>query len=274
MQPAPTKKIPVMELFGPTIQGEGLVAGLQTFFIRFGLCDYKCTMCDSMHAVDPEAVKANARWLTQPQIFDEIIDKMKHHQWITFSGGNPCIHDLTYLVEMLLMAGKHICVETQGTLDPEWLKLVDIITISPKSPGMGEKFERNKFEAFIKKYYRNSSVKVVVFSAQDLEFAAAIWQILEETHVKNYQSHERHYPNWKERFFLSLGNPYPPELQKTQSDETTSISAKETAPRDHIAQLLKSFDQLSEDLMLDPRLKHARFLPQLHVLVWGNEQGR
>ena len=33
-------KIPVLEIFGPTIQGEGMVVGQKTMFIRTAGCDY------------------------------------------------------------------------------------------------------------------------------------------------------------------------------------------------------------------------------------------
>lgn len=36
------KKAPVMEIFGPTIQGEGIVTGRKTMFVRTGGCDYSC----------------------------------------------------------------------------------------------------------------------------------------------------------------------------------------------------------------------------------------
>ena len=47
----------VVETFGPTIQGEGPYAGRVCHFVRFGGCDYRCTWCDSMHAVDPGLVR-------------------------------------------------------------------------------------------------------------------------------------------------------------------------------------------------------------------------
>lgn len=39
------KKIPVMEVFGPTMQGEGLMSGTITHFIRTGGCGLHCTWC-------------------------------------------------------------------------------------------------------------------------------------------------------------------------------------------------------------------------------------
>ena len=42
----------IAEIFGPTIQGEGALIGEPTVFVRTGGCDYRCTWCDSLHAVD------------------------------------------------------------------------------------------------------------------------------------------------------------------------------------------------------------------------------
>lgn len=38
-------KLPVLEVFGPTIQGEGIMIGVQTTFIRSVHCDYGCERC-------------------------------------------------------------------------------------------------------------------------------------------------------------------------------------------------------------------------------------
>ena len=54
-------RFPVVEVFGPTIQGEGELAGVPTAFVRFGGCDYRCTWCDSLHAVLPEDVREAPR---------------------------------------------------------------------------------------------------------------------------------------------------------------------------------------------------------------------
>ena len=53
--------MPVVEVFGPTIQGEGELAGIPTAFVRFGGCDYRCSWCDSLFAVLPEDVRKAPR---------------------------------------------------------------------------------------------------------------------------------------------------------------------------------------------------------------------
>ena len=63
-RPRGAKTFPVIEIFGPTIQGEGAEAGLPTHFVRFGGCDYRCSWCDTMYAVDPAVVRATAERLS------------------------------------------------------------------------------------------------------------------------------------------------------------------------------------------------------------------
>jgi 7-carboxy-7-deazaguanine synthase len=253
-QPEPNRKlIPLMELFGPTVQGEGLVIGQRTLFLRFGLCDYRCTMCDSMHAVDPTSVKANARRLTQMQILGETVELADKHNcgWVTLSGGNPAIHDLEALVLGLRGAKIGVSVETQGTLAPYWLKYCDYVTCSPKSPGMGEKFEQDKYLHFLEEFggLQGFSVKIVVFSARDLEFASMIAEM--SPNVVN-----------SDRFYLSLGNPHPPGMDVGMD------------PAELLRESMRRFEELVSDLGEYKSLRYARVLPQLHHWLWANEKGR
>ena len=248
------KKIPLVEVFGPTIQGEGAVIGQQTYFMRFGLCDYKCGMCDSMHAVDPKQVKENAKWLTQEEIADAFVKEQwvrDSTRWISLSGGNPCIHDLSLLVAVLKRVGFKFAVETQGTFAPSWLSMCDIITVSPKGPGMKETFHAQQMDTFMQ-YVMSAApqavnIKVVVFDQRDLEFAKMIWERYGHTGIP---------------FYLSLGNPYPPGLDS------------EVTFTEHLYKLLGSYRQLFEDIQADSILSQFRFLPQWHVFVWGNAKGK
>lgn len=253
--PSSDKRIPLVECFGPTIQGEGAVIGQQTYFLRFGLCDYKCTMCDSMHAVDPRSVKKYATFLTQQEIFQKLqeIKLPNSTNWVTFSGGNPCIHNLKDLCSLLKAAGWRISVETQGTYSPPWLMFADSLTVSPKGPGMGEVLDIEVLDRFIdlnKALLRNLSMKVVVFDQRDLDFAADL--VSRYSHIISFDN-----------FYLSLGNDQPP-------DKEGDSSIPEII---HQQRLLKQYKQLYEDISIHPWLSKVRFLPQWHVFVWGNEKG-
>lgn len=246
------KRIPLVECFGPTVQGEGSVIGQQTFFLRFGLCDYDCTMCDSRHAVDPFQVKANAQWLTQQEIFSRFYthrDTAKSYvKWVTYSGGNPCIHDLAELTFALKSVGCKIAVETQGTFAPNWLWNCDIITVSPKGPGMGEKFDRNIFRKFFDTLHLKPgfNIKVVVFDDKDLVFAR---QLIEDFPWIQYNP---------DMFFLSQGNGY--------LDPGNDVNTLSKALRLNYLQLLALIQK-------DPYLCQVKFLPQWHVWLWGHQKG-
>lgn len=253
------KRLPVMEVFGPTIQGEGPLAGTKTMFVRFGGCDYRCEKCDSLHAVIPQMVKKFARRLTAEEIAEELLPVMQKTgtQWVTFSGGNPCMWDLTRLQHIIQEVDGFTCVETQGTLCPDWLLRSNMVVTSPKSPGMGEKFEEDKYGAFISKLRGRVPValKVVVFSQQDFDFGLYVGDFAYQKGVI--------YPGMR---FFSLGNPYPPKLNPDTLEMSENVQ-----PSELLDQLMRAYRILIEDMTCDPRITDWKFLPQLHILAWGNK---
>ena len=56
-------RIPVIEIFGPTIQGEGAVIGLKTMFVRTAGCDYSCSWCDSSFTWDGTGKMKSNKWM-------------------------------------------------------------------------------------------------------------------------------------------------------------------------------------------------------------------
>ena len=257
-----TKKIPVMEIFGPTIQGEGPVIGQQTYFLRLGLCDYRCTKCDSLHAILPEMVKKNATWLTQEEIFDAYCQyrssvdgthKGRTTPWLTLTGGNPCIHDLSHFMDICRDTIK-VCVETQGTFMPKWLIHANQIVISPKGPGMGyNEFDPTSVIEFLRAYpfmMEFTAIKVVVMDQRDLEFAKEI-----HAGLRAYIS--------QDNFYLSLGNEFPPPPTGQPEHDGDELNRL----------LVRKYRALCDDIMYDATLRHFKFLPQWHVFVFGNGQG-
>src|SRR3954447_265834 len=94
VRPTQTRLIPVVEIFGPTIQGEGAEAGVPTHFVRVGGCDFRCSWCDTMYAVDPEIVRATAEKLSVEEIASRVAALAGRPEWVAISGGNPALHDL------------------------------------------------------------------------------------------------------------------------------------------------------------------------------------
>lgn len=235
---------PVVETFGPTIQGEGRLAGVPCYFIRFGGCDYRCAWCDSLHAVLPEAV-ARVPLMTATTLLERFQNVPGDARWVIISGGNPALHDLEHVVLQLRQMGFNLQMETQGTVYRDWMKHVNIITVSPKGPSaqLSPSQRRNQMRRvtdFLEKRRLSGTtavdLKVPIFDEADLEFA--------KTYVENFP---------KIRMFLSVGND-----QGVDTSET----------------LLRKYQWLIETTLATPGFTDVRILPQLHVLVWGNDRGR
>ena len=235
-----TKKFPIIELFGPTIQGEGALCGKRSHFVRFGGCPYRCEWCDSMHAVDPIQIKKNASWLYADQIIERI-HILGNSEWVTLTGGDPVMWNLIDFATMLRPRYK-VNVETEGAYFRRWVTLCDMVTVSPKGPSSGMK---DKLDiSILNEYYISTkdtmNFKVVVFTKEDLVFAKHI-------HLM--------FPNVP--FYISVGTP-----QK----KTEGIVDIQDA-------ILGRMTDLAEEILKDDAFSDVTLLPQLHTLIWGYKLG-
>lgn len=235
-------KLPVVELFGPTIQGEGPDAGAPAYFVRFGGCDYRCSWCDSMHAVEPAEVRVHAERLNAEEIIERLTELAAGPDLIVLSGGNPALLELGPLVTALKRAGKRVAVETQGSRWRDWLSTVDRLVISPKPPssGMAGPKQMEELSAFMARLTgpAEAALKFVVFDQEDLDWAAA---------------RHREHPEFP--LFISAG---------------TDVGLPDV---ETLAGLRERFRWLCETVAVRPDLRLARVLPQLHVIAWGAVKG-
>jgi 7-carboxy-7-deazaguanine synthase len=248
------KRIPVVEMFGPVYQGEGPLVGTKTWFLRTGGCDYRCPSCDSLHAVLPDQIKINATMMTQNQILDKLLSKMRHTDWLTISGGNPAMWDLEELVQALVPHNISVAVETQGSVWRPWIAVCDSIVVSPKGPGMGygDTSDLVKFMQKLMQYPLESSValKIPILTKGDIVFAMKVATLFPEIAL-----------------FLSIGNHYPPQaLTELEATEDSLTLQRNT--------ILTWAAEVMDLVSNTPALKSAWIFPQQHVLVYGNERGR
>ena len=119
-------KVPVLEIFGPTFQGEGAVIGQKTMFVRTAGCDYSCSWCDSAFTWDGSQ-KDKIRMMTADDILATLDDLAPgNYNHVTISGGNPALlKNMQEFVEKAKSRGIALAVETQGTVFQEWLAEVD-----------------------------------------------------------------------------------------------------------------------------------------------------
>ena len=178
------KRIPVMEIFGPTVQGEGLMSGTVTHFLRTGGCGLRCSWCDTMFAVDPAQVRAGRTMMTLDEIF-QAIKSLGNAPYVTFTGGDPCLHkDLGAIITRLNLARMNVAVETQGELFPSWLEVADVITFSPKPPSSGNVVDVIPLVEWIDSHWgygrrpNKICIKIVCFHEQDLQYALAAYKYI------------------------------------------------------------------------------------------------
>jgi organic radical activating enzyme len=185
--------LPVNEVFGPVIQGEGPYVGRQASFIRLGGqkagagCNLSCPPCDTKPTWDADQYDLAAE---NPMTFvDQIVRDVG--RWNTplkvISGGEPLLHQQRVAWERLLrgliklgMGGIH--VETNGTIAPNDISrfLVSHFSVSPKLTSMGGNDPEGKrikpaaLEAFRELADQgHACLKIVCSTEADVEEAAA-----------------------------------------------------------------------------------------------------
>jgi len=238
----------IAEVFGPTVQGEGILIGEPTVFVRAGGCDYRCAWCDSLHAVD-SAYRNTWAVMTPEAVMDEV-RRLSGGQPLTvsISGGNPAIQDFAAVIAIGQEEGYRFALETQGSIAQDWFAALDTLVLSPKPPSSGHKTDWLKFDRCLAAARGESEgatrsagqlvMKIVIFDTTDLAYARA--------------AHDR-YPDLP--LFLQPGNPEVDPESPVDLDQTT-------------ARLRWLIDRTTGKGWFAPRI-----LPQLHVLVWGNQRG-
>jgi 7-carboxy-7-deazaguanine synthase len=239
------RTIRVSEIFGPTIQGEGALIGLPTVFVRTGGCDYRCSWCDTLHAVDN---KYRHEWAPLPPeaIFEEV-ERLSGGipLTISLSGGNPAIQPLRPLIELGHARGYRFAMETQGSIARDWFADLDMLVISPKPPSSGMHTDWEQLDACIAAGAGGEAeiaLKIVIFGEEDYAFARQV---------------AKRHPDLP--IYLQPGNHTPPP----PDDDTARVDIDGIMDRMHWL-----VARVTEDCWYT-----ARVLPQLHVLLWGNKRG-
>jgi len=164
----------IAEIFH-SIQGEGLLAGVSSIFIRTSGCNLRCHWCDTPYA----SWKPEGPEMSVEEILKKLTEWNCNH--VVLTGGEPMITpDLTELATVLKKQKKHITIETAGTILPNGIPC-DLASISPKlsnstpsperDPAWAKKHEANRLQPdviseWIRKY--PFQLKFVVSSENDL----------------------------------------------------------------------------------------------------------
>jgi 7-carboxy-7-deazaguanine synthase len=239
-----TAEIRVSEIFGPTIQGEGVLIGQPTVFVRTGGCDYRCSWCDSLHAVD-NRFRHDWTSMSTEAVWQKVSNLSGARPlMVSLSGGNPAIQPLGALIRRGQAEGYRFALETQGSVARDWFADLDVLVLSPKPPSSRMTTDWTALDDCIAAAQGKPQVvlKFVVFDEADYAYA------------KNAASRYRQLA-----VYLQPGNHTPPP----PSHEDGKID---------VAGIMTRLEWLIEKVTSD-RWFDARVLPQLHVLLWGNKRG-
>jgi len=155
-----------------SLQGEGLLAGVPSFFIRTSGCNLRCIWCDTPYA----------SWQPEGELVsvDALMERtaaagLRH---VVVTGGEPLLQrDILALTRRLADAGRHVTIETAGTVAPD--VACDLLSISPKTansdPGGGwrvrhraARLDRGPMRTLLARHVEHQ-VKFVVRGSEDLD---------------------------------------------------------------------------------------------------------
>jgi 7-carboxy-7-deazaguanine synthase len=129
-----------------SLQGEGTLVGIPSVFVRTSGCNLRCRWCDTPYASwRPEGTEMTV---------EQILAYVQTHptRYVVVTGGEPMVaKGMPELLSALRAAGKHITIETAGTVLPTGIEC-DLASLSPKLahstplPGEGDEAWRQKHE--------------------------------------------------------------------------------------------------------------------------------
>lgn len=238
--------IPVAEIFGPTIQGEGPHVGMQTLFVRVAGCDFKCAWCDSKFAWK---IDGSIKRYGTKELADRLVQECNNSKCsnIVLTGGNPCLYDFKEVIDILHDNNITVDIETQGSKMPDWLLDVDLLVISPKAPSskQSDVYKTvNEYMKLLTSIRQKVAIKIPVFNEEDFEFAMKYYALVDYYREKGVDID----------LYLSVGN--------TNTTEAGDISKR----------VLTDYEKLI-NMVANSYMERVFILPQVHTLVWGNKQG-
>ncbi|MFA6176201.1 MAG: 7-carboxy-7-deazaguanine synthase QueE [Phycisphaerae bacterium] len=159
-------EIKITELFY-SIQGEGLLAGKPSVFVRLAGCPLRCKFCDTVYSQDANAGKKIS--------LEKIINEIKKYScdYVVITGGEPIANlHIVRLCEEIKKLERHITIETNGIKFIENLRC-DLMSVSPKlsnayeNPADREKFLKiDSLQKLIDNY--NYQLKFVIDKREDI----------------------------------------------------------------------------------------------------------
>ncbi len=150
-----------------SLQGEGVLVGIPSVFVRVSGCNLRCSYCDTTYAYE-NGTKMNIQ---------EIIEAIQKFpsSYICLTGGEPLQQkDTPQLIDALLNKRYWICLETNGSRDikryTDKKRVMLSLDIKCPSSGSHTKMNMGNIGALTKK----DQLKFIIKNKKDYEYAKQI----------------------------------------------------------------------------------------------------
>jgi len=156
----------VIEVFH-SIQGEGLLTGTRTTFVRTARCNLRCRWCDTPYSFGPGRERS----------IRSIVAEIRRHRtaYVCLTGGEPLLQrESLELVRRLSALGLTTVIETGGSLDVgPYLGLPGVhLSVDVKCPSSG--MEGKNLWSNLPKLTAEDTVKFVVADRRDYLYARRV----------------------------------------------------------------------------------------------------
>ncbi len=156
----------LIEIFR-SLQGEGVLIGTPTVFVRLAGCNLACSWCDTTFALAGGKEKK----------VEEVVSLVRVYNlpYVCITGGEPLIQEETYdLVDRLLREGFHVTLETNGSLPINQLPCTESLLISMDIKCPSSRMSERMCLTNIELLSATDQLKFVVADERDVIFAEAM----------------------------------------------------------------------------------------------------
>lgn len=151
----------ICEIFH-SIQGEGLMMGVPTTFVRTVGCNLRCEWCDTQYSMDGG----------EEMSLDAIMERIGDVKHVCVTGGEPMLQpEMPELLRRLVSAGKQVVLETNGSVDLSDVPRDPLMLISMdiKCPSSG--MTNRMLYSNLLLLSRKDQLKFIVCDDDDFDFA-------------------------------------------------------------------------------------------------------
>jgi len=152
-----------------SLQGEGPLIGVPTYFVRLFGCNLSCSWCDTPYAKEGNNYEKR-------EISEILLEWKKNYAftpYVTITGGEPLLQEETLdLIQAFLLEGAILVLETNGSLSIKNIPEEVIVIMDLKTPSSGmERFNNLENLQFLKK---DDALKFVIKDEGDFHWSLSV----------------------------------------------------------------------------------------------------